>query len=99
MNKNEQIKNLQTIISTYGVNPQVDMAIEECSELIKALLKFRRKPTDVTRKDIIEELADVQIMLHQMNIIFECEDEVESVIEYKINRQMERIRTVLKNEH
>lgn len=99
MDKHEQIESLQTIISTYGVNPQVDMAIEECSELIKALLKFRRKPTDATRKDIIEELADVQIMLHQMNIIFECEDEVESVMEYKINRQMERIRTVLKNEH
>ena len=42
------------------------------------------------------------IMLHQMNIIFECEDEVESMIDYKINRQMERIRkdeAVLEDAH
>lgn len=91
MNKHEQAKSLHTIISTYGVNPQVDMAIEECSELTKALLKFRRKPTSATRHDIIDELADVQIMLNQMKIIFDCTGEVENMIDYKINRQLERI--------
>ena len=29
-------------IDTYGREAQTDMCIEECSELIKALLKFRR---------------------------------------------------------
>lgn len=99
MNQHEMARKLQTVISTYGVNPQVDMAIEECSELTKALLKYRRKPTPETRNDIIDELADVQIMLHQMNIIFGCAGEVESMIDYKINRQIERIRTVFENAH
>ena len=92
MNKHEQATGLQTIVSTYGVNPQVDIAVDECSELIKALMKHKRKPSLATREGIIDELADVQIMLRQMNIIFECKDEVEERIEYKINRQLERIR-------
>lgn len=38
----EQMRNLNTIVETYGNDAQEDMAIEECSELIKAILKFRR---------------------------------------------------------
>ena len=52
---------LQFIIDTYGIAPQVDVAVEECSELIKALMKFRRKPSDEKRKDVIEEIADVEV--------------------------------------
>ena len=33
---------LQLIIDTYGTAAQTDIAIEECSELIKALVKGRR---------------------------------------------------------
>ena len=33
-------------IDTYGREAQTDMCIEECSELIKALLKFRRLPLE-----------------------------------------------------
>ena len=38
----EQMRNLNTIVETYGNDAQEDMAIEECSELVKAILKFRR---------------------------------------------------------
>ena len=38
----EQKLVLHQTISKYGYEPQIDMAIEEMSELIKALLKFRR---------------------------------------------------------
>ena len=34
---------LQECVDTYGAEAQVDMAIEEMSELTKALLKYRRK--------------------------------------------------------
>lgn len=80
------------IIDTYGTQPQVDMALEETSELQKALLKHRRKPSDETRKDIIDEIADVQIMLEQLKIIYSCSKEVDERVNYKINRQIERIR-------
>lgn len=82
-------QNFEYIINTYGKNPQIDMAIEECSELQKALLKERRGKGTVD--DIIDEIADVQIMIEQLKIIFNCDDAVSDRIQYKINRQIKRI--------
>ena len=70
------------------------MAIEECSELIKATLKRRRsnaKDSDL-RDAVIDEIADVQIMLTQLGIIFNCVEEVNERIDFKIDRQMGRIK-------
>jgi hypothetical protein len=85
----------RSIIDRYGVPSRVDLTIEECSELTKALLKMRRSETDsnVLRADIIEEIADVSIMLEQLKIIFDCEKEVSKEIEYKLNRQIKRMET------
>lgn len=47
----EQMRNLNTIVETYGNDAQEDMAIEECSELVKAILKFRRSQIDTVNKD------------------------------------------------
>ena len=90
---------LKSIIDRYGEDFQVDRCIEECSELIKALLKLRRYgeyiPSQVSslRKDIIEEIADVNIMIEQLKIIFDCEKEVLDVAEYKLDRQLERMKS------
>lgn len=90
----EQMRNLNTIVETYGNDAQEDMAIEECSELVKAILKFRRsdEKTAEMRDAVIDEIADVQIMLTQLGIIFNCVAEVEERIDFKINRQMGRIK-------
>ena len=80
-------------METYGSDKQEDMAIEERSELIKAILKFRRsnaKDSDL-RDAVIDEIADVQIMLTQLGIIFNCVEEVDERIDFKIDRQMGRI--------
>lgn len=53
----------------YGAEAQTDMMIEEMSELTKALLKHRRKESKETLDNILEEIADVQIMLDQMKLI------------------------------
>lgn len=89
----KQLRDLNTIVETYGPDKQEDMAIEECSELIKAILKFRRsnaKDSDL-RDAVIDEIADVQIMLTQLGIIFNCVEEVNERIDFKIDRQMGRI--------
>lgn len=85
---------LKTIINKYGVPSRIDLTIEECSELIKALLKLRRSETDSVdlRVDVIEEIADVSIMIEQLKIIFDCEKEVSEEIDYKLDRQLERMR-------
>lgn len=96
----EQLRNLKTIVDTYGAEPQMDMMIEESSELTKALLKYRRKSNSdpstgeemtALRGAIIDEIADVKIMLAQMEILFGCEGEVDFQVERKIERQMDRL--------
>jgi hypothetical protein len=69
---------LQKAIETYGEENQMDMAIEEMSELTKSILKLRRvKKTACNNydlsfeiKNVLEEMADVQIMLDQLYLIF-----------------------------
>ena len=90
-------------IGTYGREAQTDMCIEECSELIKALLKYRRLPLEdrlATKgmkvlENIQEEIADVQIMLWQMELLYGygC---TEHEIERKIDRLKERIEGIRK---
>ena len=70
----------------YGKAHQVMMAIEEMSELIKALCnESRGRP-----HNIAEEIADVFIMLHQLVIIFDNGTEVQDWIDRKIERLKER---------
>lgn len=87
--KPEQLRKLIRIIDEYGSDKQQDIAIEECSELIKAICKYKRTLDHV--EDIVDEIADVKIMLAQLEIIFDCSGAVEDRVEYKINRQLERI--------
>ena len=85
---------LYKVIDTYGKDKQIDIAIEEMSELTKALLKYRRsKHGDKTCGNnlvgnIVEEIEDVQIMLDQMKIIYGSS---ESGRRYKIYRLKERL--------
>lgn len=83
---------LRKAIATYGKSTQVDMAIEEMSELTKALCKERRYELvpgkhAVAHANVIEEIADVMIMCRQLLIIFDKDNE----INYKINRLNERL--------
>lgn len=96
----EQLRNLDYIVTIYGDDKQVDMCIEECAELQKALLKRRREvnkgfpdpeKVNAAKETIIDELADVTVMVEQMKIIYGYEA-VEERIGFKINRQMERLK-------
>ena len=91
------IKKIFKIANHYGEDAQVDMLIEEMSELTKALLKNRRAqkgqtdtPVRATVNAIEEEVADVLIMLHQIIYLGDFED-LEDIIEEKLDRQLERI--------
>lgn len=65
---------LTRAVNTWGEVAQEDMVIEEMAELTKAICKTRRTTpgTDAwadAMKNVIEEVADVQIMLDQLRII------------------------------
>ena len=90
----KQGKVLQQAIETYGKANQVDKAIEEMSELTKALLKERQNAGAVG--DIIEELADVYIMLLQMLVIYDKESTVNDYIDFKIKRLEHKLKQLNK---
>ena len=88
LTKNIDIATLNKAIKTFGERSQEDVAIEEMSELTKAIIKNRRYKTDETRENIREEIADVLIMLVQLIIIHGFD---EAIIKRKINRLKQRI--------
>ena len=85
----QQKRKCADIANHYGKDSQVLVAIEEMSELIKELCKYFRR-FDRT-KEITEEIADVEIMIEQLKTLFENYDEVGNVIDYKLERQMQRM--------
>lgn len=64
-------KILKDAIYKFGTIPQIDMAIEEFIELIQALCKYKRHGAcRETLSAVKEEMADVNIMLDQLRLIF-----------------------------
>lgn len=81
---------LNKAIDTYGPNAQKLKAIEELGELIQAIAKYENGIG--YRASVIEEIADVEIMLEQLKLIyFITENEVETVKEYKVERLNQRL--------
>ena len=89
-------KVLADAIATYGTKSQEDKVIEECSELIKAILKLRYNEEDykipILKDAIAEEMADVEIMLEQMKMIHDNRELVESQKAKKIERLERRLK-------
>ena len=82
-------------ILEYGANSQIDMAIEEMAELAKALLKLRRgqgESQNLLIDDVIEEIADVHIMLMQLLDNESDKVEVSCIVHKKLKRQIRRIK-------
>lgn len=77
-------------LEAFGAEAQMVMAIEEMSELTKELCKHRRGRDNV--EAIAEEIADVEIMLRQMVMLFDCPGQVETFLRYKLERLAERIK-------
>lgn len=91
---------IRTIADHYGYRNQSRQCIEELSELIQAICKWEREWGDSLlsesheckeRTKIIEEIADCKIMLEQLEYLLSAEHEVGLEIEYKIDRQLERM--------
>lgn len=87
--KSHQIETCKSIANHYGREHQVLIAIEEMSELTKELCKYFRRYD--RKKEIIEEVADAQIMLEQLIELFDINNEVDRMVDYKLNRQIRRM--------
>ena len=90
MNHKEIIATYKQAIDTYGVRTQKLMAIEEMSELTKEICKDFRGLLD--REHLIEEMADVLIMLDQMLLMYKVSgEEVRLMRIKKVERLKERL--------
>lgn len=78
-------------IKLWGEPLQKMMAIEEMSELTKEIVKSIRGKDN--KDKIAEEIADVDIMLCQLKIMYGVHDDVEKHREFKIKRLQGMIET------
>ena len=100
-------RDIRDIAINYGFERQSRQCMEECGELIQALNKYWRNflqygtRTSFTfsdmvnnkeYKNLVEEIADVEIMLTQLKILLRCEDDVVEIAEQKVQRELARIR-------
>ena len=79
----DQKATLVHAINHFGVDHQIDKAIEEMGELITAL--SRRRLDRSRREDIAEEIADVIIMANQLRIIYGGQM-VDEIVQQKLDR-------------
>lgn len=81
---------LQEAIDRYGTESQLMMVLEEMSELQKEICKWFRGKRD--RDAIADEVADVEITLAQLKMIFDIDRVVYDHKEQKVKRLYNRLR-------
>ena len=80
---------IKTIADHYGIKKQLRQLAEECSELAVEASHSARKGTTVK---IIEEIADVQIMIEQIIYLVRIDRcDIQDCINFKLDRQMKRM--------
>lgn len=81
---------LKRALETWGEQPQMLMVVEEMSELMKEVLKnINRKKNNIDA--IIEETADVEIMLEQLKENYKIAEKVEAYKKDKIKLIEQRL--------
>ena len=90
MNENEKF--LRTAIEQFGNDKQMVVCIEEMAELTQQLSKIVIEHPNKDREKVVEEMADVEIMLNQVKIILEI-DELE--LERYKRMKLERLKGII----
>lgn len=79
-------KKLETIFNYYGYIHQMKKLAEECSELIRSIVRD-------DDENFIEELADVSVLTDQfLNHFPTIKEKFEKIKQEKVDRQIARIR-------
>ena len=84
---------------------QITKLCEEINELQRAAnqaiieLVCDSKLSRTTTGNLVDELADVAIMIEQVAYLADAVDAVKERVEFKVNRQLERIAAEVNDEH
>lgn len=80
-------------VNTFGETSRLILAIEEMSELTKELSKYIRGRQNIG--GICEEMADVEIMLEQLKIVFRNR----AAVDYHRSQKLQRLSDKLNGNH
>ncbi len=80
----------QATLNKWGEDAQYDQAVEECAELITALKHFRRGKVD--QQAVIDEVADVTLMLGQLTWMFGTE-----LVEASVQKKLKKLSRLLES--
>lgn len=83
-------KDLRNIAEHYGLRVQMRQLIEEMAELTQVICKAERYDLDTVREHLVEEVADVEVVLDQV-IYLLGDNRIEQIRAEKIARQKRRI--------
>ena len=99
-------ENLLKIINHYGLMPQIKYFQSEVFELNEAIIRhneieesglYKSSDESEARQHIIEEIADVLVMLCQFVEFYKINfDDINEIMNQKIDRQLERINGEIK---
>ena len=82
-------------LNKWGAKAQMEMALEEAIELALAIRKEIRKNNEQTLRDLAGEVADVKIMIEQIELMMKDSDfskQVDQIMDFKIYRLRERLK-------
>ena len=82
-------RDIYFIADHYGAMGQLNKTLEECTELKDAIAGYLQNRD--SRAHIAEEIADVRVMLMQLEYLLDIEPEVEGMMRYEVDRQLKRI--------
>ena len=84
-------------IQYHGIEQETTVAMEECAERRQAISKCKRCGwIDKYRENLIEEIADVLIIINELQLIYDISnDDIENIKKYKIDRMDYRIKNNL----
>lgn len=86
-------KKIEKIVEHFGIRNQKTKAVEELSELTLAVMHDINGKTN--RENVVEEVADVYIMLKQLEEIYHIQPvELQKQVTYKVDRTMQRVERV-----
>ena len=86
----QMVQLYQATLDKWGKDAQYDQMVEECAELIAALKHFRRGKID--QNAVIDEIADVTLMLGQLTWMFGSE-----LIEESVQKKIKKLNKLLES--
>lgn len=89
----ETRERLDYIFKHFGYACQILKIDEESKELQEALIETYKQPSPQNKEHVLEELADVFVVLNQFKMFFKISDKkLQEQIEFKTRRTIDRIK-------